>query len=146
MNKCVKIIICLISCCFKIFKCTNKKEQLRYAVSSLYYLVKFDQEVLFNSKISNNREKAIYVPDGYCRPFSTPYLFLDMFNLLYNDGLMLLDIMDSPNHREAQKALHLQMLERMDEELPELHVPEFTNTREFYQRLEKFLKENVSSF
>lgn len=133
----------ILSTCFRLFKCTNKTEQLRYAVASLYNLVKFDQELLFNSKVSNE-ERFLYVPDGYLRPFNTPYQFADMFNLLFLDGEMLINLMNLPNDGEAQRRIHLQMLDRQNEDLYNLEPPDFTRTEDFYRRLESFLKNNVS--
>lgn len=135
----------ILSICFRFFKCTNKTEELHYAATSLYYMVKFDQEILFNMKIANE-EKAwfLYSPEDYLKPFNTPHLFPDMFNLLYLDGEMLTRLMIIPDSRKVQRRIHIEMLDRQNEDLYKLESPAFTKTEEFYRTLELFLRENVS--
>lgn len=134
----------ILSGCFHLFNCANKIEQLHYAVTSLYYLVKFDQEVLFNSKVCDLHARFLYIPDGYVRPFNTPHQFSDMFNLLYLDGEMLMDFMNIHSDMEYQRRIHVHMMDRMNEDLYKLEPPEFTRAEEFYLELERFLKDNVS--
>lgn len=136
----------VLSICFRWFKCTNKSEQLRYACTSLYYMVKFDQELLFNSKISHELDFSYITntPEDYLKPFNTPHTFTDMFNLLFLDGEMLVKLMSIPNDRVAQRKIHFDMLDRESEDLYQMETPDFTRTAEFYRTLERFLMDNVS--
>lgn len=132
----------IFSICFRFFACTNKMEQLKYASASLYNLVKFEQELIFNIKVSN-KDRFANIDDNYLKPYNTPHKFTDMFSLLFMDGEMLVKIMHTPNKRDAQRMIHLEMLDRLNEDLYKLEPPEFIKTEEFYRNLKYFIEENV---
>lgn len=135
----------ILTICFRWFMCANKIEQLKYASASLYNQVKFDQELIFNIKVSN-KDRFSSLDEDYLKPYNTPNQFTDMLSLLNLDGEMLVKVMKMPNNREVQRRIHLDMMDRLNEDLYKLELPAYMKTEQFYRNLQQFIEKNVCRF